>query len=110
MSHRVGDYDGDKGWACWDPRLVAPFVNADLKYLEEPESLGKKFSKDTERVSDFLQRVRNLSIESRILETQKVTLGALRDPSLVGKYSTYHDKAMYIYGYSHPKTIELAYM
>ncbi|KAF7355393.1 RNA-dependent RNA polymerase [Mycena sanguinolenta] len=34
-----GDLDGDKGLLIWQPELVDPFVNADLKYSEEPPEL-----------------------------------------------------------------------
>src|ERR1700722_529249 len=106
----TGDYDGDKAWACWDPRFVLPFVNADIKYLEEPAQVAKNFSKVNERVSEYLRRVRDAPASTRIREMQKFSLSQLRDTSLVGKYSNLHTNAIYKYGFAHEMTIELAWM
>lgn len=39
-----GDYDGDKAWVCWDPKLVKNFHNAPVP---KQKDLFKKFDGDT---------------------------------------------------------------
>jgi hypothetical protein len=106
----LGDYDGDRGLAIWDPSLVDPFINADLKYLEKPPNLANNFDKIDERVPDFIARVKMESESTRIREMQNYCLSSLKNTVLVGQYSVFHENSVYRYGYSHEKTIELAYM
>lgn len=105
-----GDYDGDKGVVFYDPDIVTPFKNADERYSYEPEGLADNFSRNTEKVVDVLERIQGISPTSQIRELQKYLLGAIRDTSIIGKYSSYHDHAIYTLGYSHPETIRLNYM
>jgi RNA-dependent RNA polymerase len=51
-----------------------------------------------------------ISDENKIYQVQKWLLGAVRDTTLVGKYSTFHEIATYLHGYDHPDTIRMAYM
>ncbi|EGO05196.1 hypothetical protein SERLA73DRAFT_68825 [Serpula lacrymans var. lacrymans S7.3] len=104
-----GDYDGDKAIAIWQKEIVSPFKNADLKYSHPPADLPAQFSKNNVIVSDFL-RCYPSSSSSYFPELQKFLLGAIRDTSSVGKYSNFHDNAIYTKGYDHPETIRLAYM
>ena len=51
----------------------------------------------------------SLSRERRNVELcKKLLLGLAEDK--VGKYSTFHENAMYSVGYNHPETVRLAYM
>ncbi|KAK7061800.1 RNA-dependent RNA polymerase [Favolaschia claudopus] len=78
-----GDYDGDKGLVIWQPELVDKFVNADLRFSQEPPELR---------------------------EMQAYLLSGLRDMAVVGQYSNWHLNATYSLGYRHSETIRLAYM
>ncbi|GLB39244.1 putative RNA-dependent RNA polymerase [Lyophyllum shimeji] len=105
-----GDYDGDTATVIWALEFVEPFKNADEKYSKEPDGLNNCFtSAGNEKVGDFLERTSALSALDQTSEIQKYLLGALRDTSMVGKYSTMHDHAVYSLGYGNPRTIKLAY-
>ncbi|KAG6907743.1 hypothetical protein DXG01_007543 [Tephrocybe rancida] len=105
-----GDYDGDTATVIWTPDIVEHFQNADEKYSKEPEGLNLCFSSDSnEKVVEFLNRTSTSSHLEKALAIQVYLLGALRNPSIVGHYSTMHDNAVYHFGYSHPRTIKLAY-
>jgi len=106
----AGDYDGDKGIVFYDPDIVRHFRNADIKYSFEPKGLADNFARNTETVSDVLQRIRSAPHIIQLRELQKFLLGAIRDTSIVGKYSSFHDYAIYVLGYDHPDTIRLNYM
>ena len=82
-----GDYDGDKAWICWDPRIVDPFVNTDPPDPAEIGTYG--ISKDTTSTADL--------IENERLSTKFIHHGFtfnLRN-SMLGKCSLYHEKYCY---------------
>jgi RNA-dependent RNA polymerase len=111
LIHSTGDYDGDKGWACWDTNFVEPFVNADLKYSLPPPGIQENnFKKRNVKVEELIKENPEAAPNIRIREIQEFSLAALQDTSLVGKYSNFHQNSTYINGYNHPTTIELAYM
>ena len=105
----IGDYDGDKAIAIWQPAIVSVFKNAPLQYSSPPKDLLDNFKKETSRVSEIVVKHGSdpASMESQI---QSFLLGGLQDQSLVGKYSNFHDIATYTLGYGHPETTRLAYM
>ena len=109
---KLGDYDGDKVTVIWQPEIVEFFRNADPSFADPPKDIQDKFVKNTETVDEFLQRVPSDSAntKARTREIQRYTLGALKDWSIVGKYSKMHDYAVYMLGYSHEESIRLAYM
>ncbi len=47
-----GDYDGDRAWICWEPRLVEPFENFPVPSCPSLESYG--IEKDNTKVGDIL--------------------------------------------------------
>ena len=110
LTFSVGDYDGDKGLAIWQPEIVSCFQPPDLSYSVEPESVAKCFSAKNEKVDDFFDRVERLEFHQTIQELQWFLLGAIRENSVVGRYSEFHELATYKLGYTHPETIRLAYM
>ncbi|RXW15104.1 hypothetical protein EST38_g10750 [Candolleomyces aberdarensis] len=106
-----GDYDGDKVLVVWQPELVEPFRNADERYADPPSDMDSRFfQKEVERVSTFSEKTAGLPEIEKIHELQYHLLGALRNTSLVGRYSNYHDIAVYQKGYKHPETRRLAIM
>lgn len=74
-----------------------------------PPGLDACFSTDNERVDAFLRRVAGEPEEKKVAAMQVFLLGALRDTSLVGKYSSMHDNSIYKNGYANPRTVKLAY-
>lgn len=106
----AGDYDGDKGIVTWQPELVSAFKNAPLKYANPPSDIKNYFSRENEEVKAFQNKIATISVHNKIRQFQHHLLGAVRDTSIVGKYSTFHEIAIYTLGYAHPETIRLAYM
>ncbi|KIJ68575.1 hypothetical protein HYDPIDRAFT_106781 [Hydnomerulius pinastri MD-312] len=104
-----GDYDGDKAIAIWQPSIVATFRNAPLHYSYPPNNLAGNFKKETCLASDFIKQ-HSHHLESMVPGMQTFLLAGLQDISSVGKYSNFHDVAIYTLGYAHPETIRLAYM
>ena len=105
----LGDYDGDRVYAIWEPEIVSKFQNADIKFASTPPEVLCAFEKNSESVEDFLARVPPGST-GHIQERQKYLLSGLVGQSLVGQYSLLHDKSVYALGYNHPQTIYAAYM
>jgi len=93
----------------WSPTLVLPFKNADPKLGSEPPGLDRGFTRDQEKGRAFLERTGGWESSKREQAMQVYLLGALRDTSLVGKYSSMHINTMYRFGYNHPRTVKLAY-
>lgn len=87
-----------------------PFTNAPLGFSEEPENMRSHFSQHVETAKDFLERTSTLDKAAKTREIQIPLLGAIRDTSVIGKYSSFHELAGYTLGYRHPETIRLAYM
>lgn len=104
-----GDYDGDKAIAIWEPAIVTSFKNAPLCHSLPPEDLLSNFNKDSCAVADLVQEhgLHPSMVEARI---QSFLLGGLQSNTQVGRYSNFHDVAVYTLGYSHMETIRLAYM
>ena len=91
--------------------MVRHFRNANEKFSVEPPGLAACFSSTdgNEKVQEFVGRTAAWSPLERTLVMQTYLLGALRDTSVVGKYSSMHDNAIYSLGYSNPRTVKLAY-
>ena len=106
----IGDYDGDKGLVIFQPEVVEAFKEPPLHYSETPKNIKEYFKPDNEKGVEFLARFNHLDEAAKIYELQEHLLTAIRDTSVVGKYSKFHDNAIYTLGYTHPETIRLAYM
>lgn len=74
-----------------------------------PNFIEDHFDSQPEKVAAFHHRVAAMSSRERNHEVIKVLLRALND-SKVGKYSNFHDNAVYAYGYDDPRSILLAYL
>ncbi|KAI0706226.1 RNA dependent RNA polymerase-domain-containing protein [Cytidiella melzeri] len=106
-----GDYDGDLMSAYWEPSLLEHFKCADKSFAKEPASVSEYVSKAIETAEDFRIRVPpDTSIPRQISELQSFLLAQLRDPAVVGTYSTYWENSIYVNGYDHPETVRLAYI
>lgn len=97
--------------AYWDPEFVDPFKPADKHYADPPAALVDCLSKvNSISGSDFREQIAYLPPSKRVPALQKYLLAALRDASLVGKYSTLWTNSIYLNGYHHSETVRLAYM
>ncbi|KAH7928507.1 hypothetical protein BV22DRAFT_1082792 [Leucogyrophana mollusca] len=106
-----GDYDGDKAIAIWEPTIVKNFTNADLVHSNPPQNfLGSNFLKNSLLAREFWTDNSHEHWDVVVPAMQSFLLGGLRDTSLVGKYSNFHDLSIYMAGYDHPETTRLAYM
>lgn len=110
LTRMIGDYDGDKGLVIFQPEVVEAFKESPLHYSEPPPDIKSYFKRENEEVSTFLVRVAPLDEAFKIHKLQEYLLGSIRDTSVVGKYSIFHETAIYTLGYTHPETIRLAYM
>jgi RNA-dependent RNA polymerase len=104
----IGDYDGDTALIIWEPEVVRHYQQPDDKFSLEPVNIKKHFTSAALTVSNMLKWPFE-SIEKRTTMLQRSLLGFLQDPSLLGTYAGYHINSMYLAGYDHPTTIELAY-
>ena len=107
--YTLGDYDGDLGLLIYDLDIVNAFINADPKFSVEPENFADNFESNTETVFDVLRRA-GTSPTAINRELQRYLGGDRQDPTLIGKYSTWHDQAIYVLGYDHAATIRLVYL
>lgn len=107
----IGDYDGDKGLVIFQPEVVEAFKEPPLHYSIQPAGfVDEYFKRDEEDVATFLAQVASWDDAAKTFKLQEYLLGAVRDTSVVGKYSNFHVAATYTLGYTHPETIRLAYM
>ncbi|KAJ7721959.1 RNA dependent RNA polymerase-domain-containing protein [Mycena maculata] len=104
-----GDYDGDTAIVIWDTKIVDAFSNADEKHSIEPAGINSCFTRDETTVAEFIAVNAGKSPEAKAAELQKYLLASLRDASVVGQYSSYHDNAIVTKGYANPRTVKLAY-
>ena len=104
----IGDYDGDIVFCTWHQEIVRQFANADLSYSLEPVDFASNFNCEGGTVAEFLERSASQPAEVQIVKLQKALLADIREASLVGTYSGYHEIATYVMGYTNKETIALA--
>ena len=92
----------------WSKALVEKFHGSPF-CPPPPNFLEEHFEQKAESVVSFGGRVALLPPVDLHSEFQSVLLSGLRDRK-IGKYSTLHDNAVFVYGYDHPETLRLAYM
>ncbi|KAF8913977.1 RNA dependent RNA polymerase-domain-containing protein [Gymnopilus junonius] len=106
-----GDHDGDKGIFTWQPEIVQSFQNAPDHFSEPPSDINLNFARENLGVAEYITQTESVSnTEEKIRGLQKYLLGAICNTTVVGKYSNFHEIAIYTLGYRHPETIRLAYM
>ncbi|CAJ0641582.1 1086_t:CDS:2, partial [Entrophospora sp. SA101] len=101
-----GDYDGDKIFCCWDPRIVTPFQNSLLLPLDP--NVKEAFEKNNIRLQDVLSRYKQPSTRARKLQ-EVILYIYLSDPPL-GLYDWFHRLHSNKYGLSNPRSIYFAQM
>jgi hypothetical protein len=90
--------------------VVEAFTNASLHFSEPPANIKEYFARENEEVAAFQEKIAGMSNEHKIRRLQEWLLRAVCDTTVVGKYSTFHEIAIYLRGYDHADTIRLAYM
>ena len=94
----------------WQPEIVQSFKNAPDHFSEPPPDINSYFAKENIEVAEFMKATESLPASEKIHEVQKHLLRAVRNTAVVGKYSNFHDIAIYTRGYRDRETIRLAYM
>ncbi|KAF8520442.1 RNA dependent RNA polymerase-domain-containing protein, partial [Hysterangium stoloniferum] len=105
-----GDYDGDCGHIIWEPLIVDAFHQPSAKFADPPQAVENAFEKNTLTVSQYLSDHREHITLSQMSRLHDHLLAALKDVSLVGQYSNWHDVAVYKLGYDHDEAWRMAYM
>lgn len=67
------------------------------------------FTTDDYSVSDFLELTKNESPANQVHELHQRLVSRLPDPELISNYASYHENAVYKYGYASAQAYELAY-
>jgi hypothetical protein len=104
----VGDYDGDKVILVWQPEIVRNFTNADI--CRQPRDLLDDFEQAKEKVSQFLEKAPVHDPTKHIPLLQTYCLNPILRRMETGRYSTMHENSAYMYGYTDPRTVRLAFM
>ncbi|GES84689.1 RNA-dependent RNA polymerase RdRP [Rhizophagus clarus] len=61
-----GDYDGDKIFCCWDPRIVENYKNSPLQELDP--RIKEAFDSNNQTIGELLSSVESSRIESKVQE------------------------------------------
>lgn len=97
--------------AFWRSEVTDTFISADPHvFAVEPPRIKTDIEADDTTVADFISQTASLPEHEKVARYQHYLLGALRNVSKVGTYSSFWEKAMIKHGYSNPETIRLAYM
>lgn len=97
LTHSIqGDYDGDTMQAFWNKDLLDSFKSADPKFADPPQSAQDCLVEANVTVSQVLKEDGDLRDKVPLL--QEYLLGSLKDPALVGKYSTWWENSLYSQG------------
>ncbi|KAF7311406.1 RNA-dependent RNA polymerase [Mycena kentingensis (nom. inval.)] len=105
-----GDYDGDTVIITWLPQLVVNFQNKEFT-PPPPNFIETFFERDVKTVESlFLDDLAPLGMAEAQLHFQKTILATGLVDSKVGLYSSFHDSAVFYYGYGSPQAILMAYL
>ncbi|KAH7128366.1 RNA dependent RNA polymerase-domain-containing protein [Dendryphion nanum] len=85
-----GDYDGDIFWLCWEPKLVAPFLNAPAP-VQSPDPSQYGIEKEQRKVNEVM-RVSNLASVDSFLDA---VLRFQMKPCPLGMVTFFADKQAY---------------
>ncbi|PVG00656.1 hypothetical protein CPB86DRAFT_782489 [Serendipita vermifera] len=110
-----GDYDGDAVVVIWQPEILDNWKDPDPSFAERPDGFENLLKKEEHKISSILSKFPGYKSdqqekEALVMEIQGSIVAGLKMKQYIGLYSDWHDKAVAFHGYSHPKTIELAYL
>lgn len=104
-----GDHDGDLIRVFWEPQLVEPFKNADVKFAECPFEISKVFDRSEETVAEFVAQHIDKNKEERDRELTESTVAAVFDPQVRGLYGVMHLYAAWQFGIESEQAVDLAH-
>ena len=104
-----GDYDGDLIRVFWEPELVKPFENAEVRYADCPFELSEVFDRSDETVADFVARHANKAKDERDRILVKELVAGAFQPAVRGLYGAMHLYAAWQFGTRSAEAIELAH-
>ncbi|GAC71762.1 RNA-directed RNA polymerase QDE-1 [Moesziomyces antarcticus T-34] len=104
-----GDYDGDLIRVFWEPRLVDPFKNADIKFAECPFEMDKVFNRSEETVSEFVAQHNDKNKEERDRGLVERLVAGAFDPQVRGLYGVMHLYAAWQFGIESEQAVDLAH-
>ncbi|KAJ7439963.1 RNA dependent RNA polymerase-domain-containing protein [Mycena latifolia] len=103
-----GDTDGDEAIIIREPAIVEAFQNK--AFVPPPDDfLVENFKRQVQSVTDFGEKLGQMPIADAQSAFQKEVLAGLTD-NRIGKYSIYHDCAVYYHGLDDDETRRLAHM
>ncbi|KAJ9479081.1 RNA-dependent RNA polymerase [Pseudozyma hubeiensis] len=104
-----GDYDGDLVRVFWEPKLVEPFKNSDVRYADCPFDIGQVFDRNELKVAEFVQAHEKLHKDERDrLLAEQLVAGAFQ-PAVHGIYGRLHLYAALEFGTGSEEAIDLAH-
>ncbi|KAG8908765.1 mannosyl-oligosaccharide alpha-1,2-mannosidase [Tulasnella sp. 403] len=99
-----GDYDGDVINMVVDPRVITKFHNASLKFADPPPDFMEWLGLYSQSSKEFHEEVAGLNEDKTCKELQRILVEPVTRESLVGRYSSLSEKAIYHLGYDHDET------
>ena len=89
-----GDYDCDKAWVCWDPRIVKNFHNAPVPRM--PDLVGKGYLRKWNPT--FSSLVATQDVEAACGEFLHLALSFSMEPSFLGRCTKFKERLCYAEG------------
>ncbi|CBQ73079.1 conserved hypothetical protein [Sporisorium reilianum SRZ2] len=104
-----GDYDGDLIRVFWEPKLVEPFENADVRFADCPFNVDDVFTRNEKTVAEFVAEHKDKHKDERDRELIKELVVGAFDPQVRGLYGTMHLYAAWQFGTRSAEAVELAH-
>ena len=101
----------DTAVVAWEPLLVENFEQPAFTEMP-PNFMQENFKKQVQTVREFVEKGAAIFGNERTIPEQyyqEMLITGLKQPS-AGKYSVFHENALYVCGYGHPTAVRLGYM
>uniref|UniRef100_V5GHL2 RNA-dependent RNA polymerase n=1 Tax=Kalmanozyma brasiliensis (strain GHG001) TaxID=1365824 RepID=V5GHL2_KALBG len=104
-----GDYDGDLIRVFWEPKLVEPFENADVRYADCPFPIEDVFERSDRTVAEFVAEHADKGIDERDRALIKELVAGAFQPAVQGLYGAMHLYAAWQFGTHSKESVDLAH-
>lgn len=104
-----GDYDGDTIRVFWEPQLVEPFQNSDVRYADCPFEINEVFDKSQTTVADFVAEHGKKDKYERDTVLIKELVAGVFQPAIRGLYGAMHLYAAWQFGIYSRQAVEMAH-
>ncbi|TKY85806.1 hypothetical protein EX895_005347 [Sporisorium graminicola] len=104
-----GDYDGDLIRVFWEPELVRPFQNADVRYADCPFEIEDVFLRIQKTVGEFVAEHKDKHKDERDRELIKELVKGAFEPNVRGLYGAMHLFTAWQFGTWSAEAVELAH-